>query len=225
MAGPVKPRRYDSQVRTQRARENRDRVLLGARDLFLERGFARTSMAAVAQRAGVSEALVFTQFGSKAQLLGAVIATAAADDTAEIPLLVRPQFHDPLADADPRRALRALAATATGALGRTWRLMAVAREAAETEPAMRQVLDQGASGRHEDARRIVQALGRLSRGIDENQATDVLWAFLDTRLYELLAVSRQWGKDRFADWLAETLLTLLIENEPPPTLTPDQAHR
>jgi hypothetical protein len=52
-ASPVK-RRYDAHGRRARADEARRRVLDAARRLFLDRGYAATTVAAVAADAGVS---------------------------------------------------------------------------------------------------------------------------------------------------------------------------
>ena len=49
--------------------EQRDRILLAARELFAERGPDAVSVAEVAEEAGVSRATVFNQFGSKHALL------------------------------------------------------------------------------------------------------------------------------------------------------------
>ena len=55
MSSPVKPRRrYDSTRRQEQAQHNRSAVLQAARQLFLERGFAATTMPAIASAAGVS---------------------------------------------------------------------------------------------------------------------------------------------------------------------------
>ena len=53
--------------------DNSTLIIDAARDLFLEDGFAATSMDTVAQAAGVSKATVYAQFGSKAQLFAAMI--------------------------------------------------------------------------------------------------------------------------------------------------------
>ena len=53
--------------------DNSTLIIDAARDLFLERGFAATSMDTVAQAAGVSKATVYAQFGSKAQLFAAMV--------------------------------------------------------------------------------------------------------------------------------------------------------
>src|SRR5258706_15969844 len=58
------PRRRDPEAK-------RARLMASARELFAERGYAGTTTADVARHAGVSEGIVFHQFGSKARLLEA----------------------------------------------------------------------------------------------------------------------------------------------------------
>ncbi|HEY7003974.1 MAG TPA: TetR/AcrR family transcriptional regulator [Gaiellaceae bacterium] len=55
--------------RGARGEATRERVLAAARDVILERGFAKTSTRAVAERADVHLSLVHYHFGSKQQLL------------------------------------------------------------------------------------------------------------------------------------------------------------
>ncbi|HTO05419.1 MAG TPA: TetR/AcrR family transcriptional regulator [Myxococcota bacterium] len=61
--------------RTRDPQQKRALLIATARELFASRGFATTTTADVARRAGVSEGIVFHHFGSKAGLLEA----AAAD--------------------------------------------------------------------------------------------------------------------------------------------------
>ena len=61
MNRPVKtPRRYDSSARREQARATRRQVLAAATALFLERGYAATTMADVAARAGVVVQTVYS---------------------------------------------------------------------------------------------------------------------------------------------------------------------
>src|SRR3954470_4092484 len=72
--GTVKgTRRYSSVVRDEQAARTRTRILDAASDLFLERGYARTTMKDIADRAGVARDTVHAVFGSKAQVLTSLI--------------------------------------------------------------------------------------------------------------------------------------------------------
>ena len=54
---------------------NKEAILHAALELFAENGYAGTSTSRIAQRAGVSEALIFRHYASKAGLLEAIVQT------------------------------------------------------------------------------------------------------------------------------------------------------
>ena len=66
---PQARRPYRSTLREEQARATRRAVVGAARDLFVELGWSRTTIDAVAARAGVSRKTVFTSVGGKAALL------------------------------------------------------------------------------------------------------------------------------------------------------------
>src|SRR5690349_7439635 len=83
-------RRYDARSRQLQAQESRDRVLAAARRLFVEYGYAGTSIARIAQEAGVSAPTVFSGYRSKVKLLKVAVDTAIAGDNDDRPLRERP---------------------------------------------------------------------------------------------------------------------------------------
>jgi AcrR family transcriptional regulator len=62
---------------------NREAILDAAAALFLETGYDRTSLARVAERAGISRATLFKQFPTKAELFEATVLAAGAPPDAE----------------------------------------------------------------------------------------------------------------------------------------------
>ncbi len=54
-------RKYSSAVRDEQAARTRTRILAAASDLFLERGYARTTMKDIADSAGVAHATPCTR--------------------------------------------------------------------------------------------------------------------------------------------------------------------
>ena len=63
---PPAQRPYRSRLREDQARATRRAVVGAARDLFVELGWSRTTIDAVAARAGVSRKTVFSSVGGKA---------------------------------------------------------------------------------------------------------------------------------------------------------------
>ncbi|MFD9424337.1 MULTISPECIES: TetR/AcrR family transcriptional regulator [unclassified Streptomyces] len=67
------------------AAATRERLLDAARDLFAERGYQRATVRAIAERAGVNQALLFRYFGSKQALLTEVVAEGGLEELRATP--------------------------------------------------------------------------------------------------------------------------------------------
>src|SRR4051812_4074732 len=64
---------YRSPLRERQAAETRGRISAAAMELFTEQGFAGTTVAAIADRAGVSVPTIYAAFGSKGAILTALM--------------------------------------------------------------------------------------------------------------------------------------------------------
>ena len=73
MPDSVKTRPYDASGRRAAARDRRLAVLTAARELMLRDGYAATTVAAVADAAGVSAQTVFKTFGGKPGVVRALM--------------------------------------------------------------------------------------------------------------------------------------------------------
>src|SRR5689334_9021372 len=62
-------RSYRSERRREQAAQTRERVLAAAARAFVARGFEATSVAAIAEEAGVSPETIYARFGNKRTLL------------------------------------------------------------------------------------------------------------------------------------------------------------
>ncbi len=85
---PAEPSAGLAAYRARITREKRDGVLDAATALFLSDGYDRTSLDAVAKRAGVSSATLYKHFPTKADLFGGIMArlwAAAAEDAPAMP--------------------------------------------------------------------------------------------------------------------------------------------
>ena len=96
------PRQYDSSRRQAQARLTRAAVLEAARQAFLEKGYAATTVAAIAAVVEVSVETVYKAFGNKAGLLKAMFDIAIVDDDEPIPLQQRDMVARIQAEPDGR---------------------------------------------------------------------------------------------------------------------------
>jgi AcrR family transcriptional regulator len=182
-------------------------VLAGARELFLARGYAGTTVAAVARAAGVSPDTIYVSLGGKQGLLEGVLSLARfdPDDSAQ-----REQEHrrdEVAALADPHQRLRRLVELSCETLARTSPVHAVLRGAADGHPFAAELCDRVFRIRLQIQTRNLQAyLGRSLRpGLTVDQAAERYSALLSPELYHLLTVEHRWATGRYASWVADLL--------------------
>ncbi|MDY0829608.1 TetR/AcrR family transcriptional regulator [Microbacterium sp. BG28] len=110
----------DAQVKPVREGQahKRSAIVTAARELFVRDGVERTSMDAVAARAGVSKRTVYDYYGDKRRLLLGVVEQAGEAALITLRLLIERHLPAALADADRAGVERALTAFALD-LGRS----------------------------------------------------------------------------------------------------------
>jgi AcrR family transcriptional regulator len=202
---PQRQSTYSSPLRARQAAETRRTVLNAATRLFTERGWAGTTLAAVATGAGTAVETVYAAFGSKSGLLIAAINAAIAGDASEEPLVQRPEFAR-LGVGERTERLALAARIITGALERAVPLMRALREAAASDPAARARLDA-----YETDRRAVIAAGlQLVRGKKPPETlVDSMWALASPEVFVKLTGERGWPVARYQRWLIDTASVLL----------------
>jgi AcrR family transcriptional regulator len=84
-----KTRTYDGSARRASAVRTRERVLAAARELFVERGYAATSVGDIAGAAQVSVDTVYATVGRKPQILLTVVDMVLASSTRPLPAAER----------------------------------------------------------------------------------------------------------------------------------------
>ena len=218
MSEGVKPRprrRYDSTRRQAQAAQTRQDVLDAAQRLFVERGYAATTMAAIAAAAGVVVETIYRAYGSKAGLLKAVVRAAVAGGAAraERPVEQRPAIQAVIAEPDPHRQLALYAATQPGIHARAGPLLRVLAGAAAADPQLARVWEQLEAERLAGMGRFAQLLaerGALRPGLSVDEARDLLWTLASLAVHDLLVLQRRWPPERYRDWLAATLARALL---------------
>jgi AcrR family transcriptional regulator len=204
-------RRYDSSGRRERARQTRDQITDAAQELFLTDGYAATTVAAIAAAAHVSVETIYKSFGGKPGLVRAIVDKGL---TGEGPVPAE-QRSDLIRDTepDPRRILTAWGTFTTEIGPRTAPIIALAREAAASDPQIAALLDEVSATRYQrmtlNARRLADA-GHLRPGITTGEAADILWTYSSPELYELLVTRRSWSAEQYGRFVGQALIAALL---------------
>ncbi len=101
----VKPRRYDSSRRKLAAAQTRSSILAAARELFISHSYGTTTVAAIAERAGVAQDTVYAAVGTKPAIFRSLIESALSGRDEPVPGAQR-AYADHVR-ATPRRPVKA----------------------------------------------------------------------------------------------------------------------
>jgi AcrR family transcriptional regulator len=211
MSGDVKRKRpYRSERRREQAEQTRGRILDAAGELFVAGGFAGTSVAAIASRAGVSAETVYQAFGSKPALLEALVQRAARMGR-QAPIPQQAGSQAVAAERDQRTQLQLFAADIVRRLERVGPLMAVVDAAAVSEPAIAELQRGTDKARRAGLAEFVDMLtARGPLAVDRAVAVDTVWALASPDLQQLLMRRRGWSRSAYTAWLAESLARILL---------------
>ena len=197
------------QARTRLARRA---VVTAARTLFVERGYAATTIDAISALADVPPATVYRLFTSKLGILKALLDTSIAGDDLPLPVQERPDVASLSREREPRTLLASYAGITTAINQRINDVYRVLVGAAASDPAAAELLDDLHQQRNRGQGQIARALrrtGSLQDGLRERDAVDLIHALMSPEVYRLLVVDRNWTPERYQQWLATTLLQQL----------------
>jgi AcrR family transcriptional regulator len=213
MSDPVNTRPYDSSRRAERTQASKRAVIAAARDLFLARGFADTTVEAISVASRVPIATVYRLFKTKTGILKQVIDTAVVGDDAPVPLGDRPVVKDAQAAEDPQAMTAAWAHVARQVFDNTATLRLVLRVAAALDTEAAALQDSIEEQRRIGQARVARALahkGFLRPGLKETEARDIVYALMSIDTYRILRLEQRWSGARYERWLANALHRLLI---------------
>jgi AcrR family transcriptional regulator len=188
-------------------------VVDAARELFLERGYASTTVEAISERADVPPATLYRLFASKLGVLRQLLDVSIAGDDQPGAVRDRPDVAPVFAATDPVDVLRGAAGITTAINQRTNDVYGVLVGAAGSDPEAAALLADIREQRDQGQRQIVRALQRmhaLRDGIKTRDADDRVHALMSPEVYRLLVVDRGWSSERYREWLASTLAEQLL---------------
>jgi AcrR family transcriptional regulator len=210
----VKPRRtYEGAARQARTRRTWAAVIEAAQSLFVERGYAATTIEAISERSDTPQATVYRLFSSKLGILKAVLDVSVGGDDQAVAMADRPQVRALISDEDPENQLAGFAALLREIMGRAGPVHRILADAARSDQDAASLLAEMARQRHEGQRRIACSLARsgaLRPGVRERDAADIIHALASPEVYGLLVSDRGWSGERYEKWLRSTLIDQLL---------------
>ncbi|TMD86927.1 MAG: TetR/AcrR family transcriptional regulator [Chloroflexi bacterium] len=213
---PEVKRPYQSTLRGAQAQSTREAVIDASARLFVEKGYAATSIEEIAAAAGVSRATVFTSVGGKAKLLKTALDVAIVGDDAPIALPDRPRSKSIRAEPDPRKYLALYAELVTEIDARLAGIHEAVRGAAGVDPDARTLWESHLAQHRQGAANVISDLtrkGGIRKDLDPESAADIVW-LLGPGVYHMLVNRRGWSPERFQAWLTETFISQLLPAEP-----------
>ena len=194
-------RPYRSSLREERALETRRRIRSSARDLFAAQGFTATTIAEVAEAAGVAPQTVYAVFGSKAGIVVAMIEELeeAVDLATWVERLIAAE--------SPRQRLRIFAAWMRTFVESGSSILRAAL-AARDDPDVAAMARAGDSNRRNGISQLMAMIaegGALREGLDHEEAVERMWLITSIELYFQAVDFLGWPPDQYEQWLADTL--------------------
>jgi AcrR family transcriptional regulator len=207
------PRRYDASGRRRAAAATRARILDAARGCFLRDGYAATTVATIAARAGVAPDTVYASVGPKPKLFRELIENALSGTDHPVPGPERDYVAAMRAEPDQRERLRIYADAVTAIQGRLAPLFLVLREASAADTELAALWREISARRAANMRHLVDDLataGPLRPDLTREEAADLIWSTNSSEYYAALVHDRHWTAERFAALLHQTWCRLLL---------------
>jgi TetR/AcrR family transcriptional regulator, regulator of autoinduction and epiphytic fitness len=176
-----------------------------------------TPLTAVAAEAGVAIQTVYKVFGSKRNLLSALVDVTVAGDDDPVPLPARQFVADIEALPGARAKLGRYAAHLTEVHARQAQVMTALAGAATADP------DAAAIWRknQDDRRRgmtmfaaVLMSTGEVRPDHTVDTVADVLWLAMDVRNYDWLVRERGWSVEQFQRWYVDSVAAAVLGAQP-----------
>jgi AcrR family transcriptional regulator len=201
----------------QRVARTEAELMDAARDLFLEQGYVATTLAQVAQRAGLAARTVYVRFGTKAALFRRVVDRALVGDTDPVDVAHRPGMA-PAMIADTLQArIEAFAAVCIGVAERAGSLFVVAAQAEGVEPEVAQAATADRRATVElctEFWRHAAADGLISDRLDLEALAVVTDLLVSADTIVHLRRTRDWSASAHRRLMVDTLTTLAAPHAP-----------
>jgi AcrR family transcriptional regulator len=207
-------RPYRSPRRARQAAETRRAVLAAARALLVEKGWAATTVAAIARHAGVSVDTVYASVGRKPAVLRELVETALSGTDEPVPGEQRDYVQRVRAAPRATDKLRLYAEGLAALQQRLAPIFLALRDAAATDPDCAALWTEIAERRRANMLLFaadLRATGELRADLTDEHVADVVWSMNAAEYWVLLVHERGWTPERFAEYLTDSWSRYLCE--------------
>ena len=200
-------RTYRAVLRQEQAETTRRRIMDAGRRLLAKGTYSAVTMREVAAEAGVAYQTVYAIFGNKLRLAQAIIEAGWPHVDEALGLAEEGRRSD-----SPEVWLRIAARIARRIHEVCADLPRFMRESGDPTLRARYEGNEGERYRQlDEVRASLERSGRLRKGLTANEAHAILWGLTGPDWYCLMVFERGWEPGRYEEWLAESLIALLVE--------------
>ena len=188
-------------------------MIKAAYQRFCDQGYAGTTMAQIADDAGVAVQTVYFAFHTKSALLSRAVDFAVLGEDEPLPPERQPWYRAMAAEPDLTEAIRYFVDGVGWVTRRVIPIERAARVAADGDPDTKRVLDVHEEWRakgYEAALEILRSKGDLAPGMSLERATDLLLLLVGSDAYGYLVDDRGWSHAEWVNWTAKVIAEQLF---------------
>jgi AcrR family transcriptional regulator len=204
----VKQQTESRTSRRDRARATRLRITKAAYTLFCERGYVGTTMADIAEAAGVAVQTVYFTFHTKSELLSKAYDFAVLGESDPVPPELSPWNAAMKAESRIVPALRHAVEGIGRILARATPLDTVVRASAGSDPETAAIRARHEGWRAQGYRAMLDILtskADLRAGLSPERATQLLLLYIGMDVYRVLVIDFGWTYAAWIDWTVATV--------------------
>lgn len=220
---PQLPRRYDSPARRARALDTEQRILDAADSLFAERGYVGTSLAAIAERAGVNARTVYKIFDTKVRLLSRLVDVAIVGDQTDVAVAQRAWASAAFDAETGHERVHAFAAVIRRIMESAGPAFRAAAQAASADHDAAALWRIGQRHRHDDATAFVSSLESsrlLHPQRTRDQAIATVWLVSSPETFIQLTDGLGLTLDDYQTWIEQLLCDTVVGPDPIDSVSP-----
>lgn len=202
-------RAYNSESRQVQAQKTRERILVGAKELFGANGFEKVTIEEIAQRAKVSAPTIYALFKSKIGVLRALMDNALSEEH-HAALVQRGKL-----ERSPAKRIATAAIIARQLYDAEKEQLGFFQNTSILDPVFKKLEMEREKRRYHRLEEGVKALAKekeLAENLSVSKARDILWAFTGRDIYRMLVLERGWTSDEYEKWLKQLLAQTLLKN-------------